>query len=71
MQGGGNGTTKKNGPDSIAGIFRFYFVKGEDYESIVHEVRVTEERPEESAGPVGSERDGGIVPVVSHVGSDE
>ena len=64
-------TAEKQSVDDVAGRVGFILIKGENDESVVHEVRVVEQRGQPVAGPGASNGDRGVVTIVGHVGGDE
>lgn len=67
----GDGTAEKDAEDPVSSRVEVGFVKSEQEESVLHEVFVFQERLDETAFPLGTEGDGGVVRVVSKVTGDE
>lgn len=68
---GWDGITEKDTENVVLDGVGLVLIEGDQDEGVLHEVLVGEEWLEESAEPVTSNGDGGIVSIGSHVWSDE
>ena len=71
FEGVGYGAAKKNSERLVAFCLGLDFVKCEQNQRVLHEVRVVEQRSNPISLPYGGESNIGVMAVVGHVGGDE
>ena len=71
FKGIGNGTAKKDCKRLVGLCLCLVFVEGKQYQRVLHEVRIVEQRGEPPTLPLGGERNSGVMAIVGHIRSDK